>query len=90
VEAQPATFKGRREGTFLGSKTLRTPLGRAYTARGRYRTDAGVVEESRVLAVHPSEDRLLTVTYVYPPSEDVVPRIQQLLDVFAEIGPLFP
>jgi hypothetical protein len=85
VEAQPAEFKAKPEGTFLGSKKLSTPIGTAFTARGRYRGELGGVEETRVLAVDPSAPRLLIARYVYATGDDTAARAQQLLDVFAQI-----
>lgn len=76
------------DGAFLGSQELRTPLGKAFTARGRYRTARGVTEEIRVLAVHPRGDRFLTVTSVHPAADDSAARVQILLEVFTELGDL--
>lgn len=90
VEAQPPDFEAKPDGTFLGSRKLRTPIGDAYTARGRYAGEAGEQEETRVLARHPGAPRLLIVRYVYRAGDDTEQRITQLLDVFAQIEALAP
>jgi hypothetical protein len=90
VETQPGEFTGKAEGVFLGAKKLITPIGTAYSARGRYRTEHGLVEEMRILAVHPAAPRLLMASYVYPAGADVTVRAQQLLDIFAQIEALAP
>lgn len=88
VEAQPADFTAKPGGAFLGTKKLATPIGTAYTARGTYHGTAGDEGEIRILAVHPTEPRLLIVREVYPAGDDTTARAQQILDVFAEIEPL--
>ena len=90
VEAQPVDFEAQPDGTFLGSRKLRTPIGDAYTARGRHAGEAGEMEETRVLAQHPGAPRLLTARYVYRAGDDTEQRISQLLDVFAQIEALAP
>lgn len=90
VEAQPPDFQAKPDGTFLGSRKLRTPIGDAYTARGRYAAEAGETEETRVLARHPGAPRLLMVRYVYRAGDDTEQRITQLLDVFAQVEALAP
>jgi len=85
VEAQPPDFEAKPDGTFLGSRKLRTPIGDAYTARGRYAGEAGEMEETRVLARHPGAPRLLIVRYLYRAGDDTEQRITQLLDLFAQI-----
>ena len=81
-------IEGLPDGVFLGSQELRTPLGRAFTARGRYRAAGGLKEEIRVLAVHPRGDRFLVVASVHPAADDTSGRVQTLLEVFAELGEL--
>jgi len=85
VEAQAAEFAAKPDGSFLGSRKLRTPIGDAFTARGRYASESGETEETRVLARHPGAPRLLIVRYVYRAGDDTEQRIVQLLDVFAQI-----
>jgi hypothetical protein len=79
-------------GRFLGSRELRTPWGAAFTARSRPpATDGGLREETAVFALHPGNPaRMLVATYSYPAGEDTTARIQQLLDVVAQIDPLGP
>lgn len=73
------------EGRFFGSQELRTPLGRAFTARGRFLVGAETVEQVRVVAAHPWGDRFLTAVFTYPASDDTADRVQMLLAVFGEV-----
>jgi len=76
---------GLPEGRFFGSQELRTPLGRAFTARGRFLLGAEMVEQVRVVAAHPWGDRFLTASFTYPAGDDTAARVQMLLEVFGEI-----
>lgn len=85
VRNQQAAFEGQPDGEFLGRVELMSPLGSAFTARGRYTTDEGPVEETWVFAVHPQGDRLLSLRYRYPAGGDSKERIDQLLAVLGEV-----
>lgn len=85
VKDHQASIEARPGAKYLGVRELVTPLGSAYWSRGRYDHDGGRVEETRIVTLHPSGDRLLTLTYVYPAGGDSSARIQQLLAVVAEI-----
>lgn len=81
-----AEIEALSSGRFFGSQELRTPLGRAFTARGRFEARGVTMEEIRVLSVHPWGDRFLTVSSVHPAGEDTAERMHVLLDVFAELA----
>jgi len=56
-------------GQFFGQVELGSHLGPAFNTRGRYTGDDGAeVEEVRIFAVHPSVNRILYMTYRYPPA----------------------
>jgi len=80
-----AEIEALPNGRFFGSQELRTPMGRAYTARGRYDSEAATMEEVRILAVHPWGDRFLMVSSVHPAGDDTAERVQLLLEVFSEL-----
>jgi hypothetical protein len=73
------------EADYKGGQELVTPLGSAYYSRGQFLLGLTRSEETVVLALHPSEERLLTVAYRYPAGVDSSVRVQQLLDVVGEI-----
>ena len=79
IEAQPG-------GKFLGTVELQTPLGTAFTARGRYDGTGGRMEEIWVLALHPRGDRLLSVVYRYPADEDSGKRVNQMMQLVGEVA----
>jgi hypothetical protein len=73
-------------GEFFGAQKLVTPLGPATYARGRFDGEDGSrIEETRAYAVHPTANRLVTLTYRYPAGEDSRERVAQLLEVLGEI-----
>jgi hypothetical protein len=77
-------FESQPGAIYHGNRELGTPIGTAFTARATYSTDSGEIEETWVCAVHPGENRLLTVTYTYPTGE-TESRIEQLLALLGEI-----
>lgn len=85
VKDHQAAIEGKPGAQYLGVRELVTPLGSAYWSRGRYEQDGTVVEETRIVTLHPAGDRLLWLTYVYPAGDDSSARIQQLLGVVAEV-----
>lgn len=84
-----AWFETQPAGQYFGNLELVTPIGSAFTARGSYELDATTVEELHVFALHPTANRLLRVTYRYPPGEGQE-RMQQLAELLGEIEPLPP
>ncbi len=85
VKDHQASIEARPGAQYLGVRELVTPLGSAYWSRGRYEEGGALVEETRIVTLHPSGDRLLRLTYVYPAGDDSGARIQQLLGVVAEV-----
>ena len=59
----------------------------AYYSRGQF-SDAGRgVEELRISALHPTQNRLLRVLYRYPQADDSSDRLTDLLLIVGEIEP---
>jgi len=79
-----AWFESTPGATYHGNRELGTPIGTAYTARGTYPTPDGDLEETWVYAIHPAENRLLTVQFTYPTGETEA-RIGQLMALLGEI-----
>jgi hypothetical protein len=87
VQRHRERFESTVGGEYRGTQELVTPLGSAYWSRGRLPTEQGLVEQARVMAVHPSGTRLLALTYTYPAGDDTNDRAQELLAVLSEIEP---
>ncbi len=88
VNEQKPEFERMRGGKFLGYKELRTPIGTAYTVRGQRAGESGPQEIARVLTIDPSASRVLVLSYVYRTGDDTKARMEELLDVLAQIEPL--
>jgi len=85
VKERRTIFQELPEGFYFGNRELGTPIGTAYTARGTFRAEEGLVEETWIYAIHPVEYRLLTLTYRYPAGGDSQTRVQELLSVLGEV-----
>ena len=85
VKQRKAAFEALPDGTYLGNTELATQIGTAFSARGSYESAVGKVEETWIYALHPTSDRLLTLTYRYPAATDSQERVQQLLSVLGEV-----
>lgn len=92
VNEQAAEIESRPDGRFLGQVELGSHLGTAYSTRGRYSGDDGAeIEEIRVFAVHPSGDRLLSLTFRYRPTAgDAKARVEQAMAGLGLVEPLPP
>jgi hypothetical protein len=86
VNSKKPEIESKPKGEFLGTVELKTPLGSAFTARGRYDAESGRLEEIWVLALHPSGDRLLSMVYRYPADEDSDTRVDQMLQLVGEVS----
>lgn len=88
AEGMQDWFEQQPDGQYFGNLELGTPLGPAFTSRGSYVLDGVAVEEIRVFAIHPTSNRLLRLTYRYPPGEGKE-RLQQLAEVLGEVEGLW-
>ncbi|HVS16794.1 MAG TPA: hypothetical protein VMV46_23020 [Thermoanaerobaculia bacterium] len=87
ANAEQERFEGLPDGVFLGVRQLVLPIGPGAWARGRFSADGRALEETRVFVVHPTENRLVTASYVYPAgeAEDSGQRVQRLFELVGEI-----
>lgn len=91
VNQRKAELEALPGGQFFGQAELGSHLGAAFNTRGRYTGDDGQeVEEVRIFAVHPSANRILHMTYRYPPAPgQTAARLQeQAFEAFGYIEPL--
>ncbi len=89
VKAKKAELEGTPGATYFGNRELGTPIGPAFTARANVPGPEGDVEQTWVFAIHPGENRLLTLTYTYPTGESQE-RVNQLMALFGEVEGLTP
>ena len=87
AEGMKDWFEQQPDGQYFGNLELGTPTGPAFTARGSYSTDGVEVEELRVFSLHPTANRMIRMTFRYPPGEGKI-RMQQLVAVLGEIEAL--
>lgn len=75
-------------GDFKGQMELGTQFGSAYSVRGRFLNGDLEVEQFRLMSLHPSDYRLLSLIYTYPAGEDSTMRSNQIMEVFAQLEAL--
>jgi hypothetical protein len=86
MDEHQAEIEALPDGDYRGGQELQTPLGTAFYSRGRFRdADGNLVEETRILAIHPRAERLLTLQYRYPAADDSRSRVEALIGVFAQV-----
>lgn len=88
LNAHAEAIRARAEGEYRGQNELMGPLGSMYLSRGRFRDDAGaMVEEYKIIALHPAGDRPIFITYRYPVGDDSKARGEALIELSGEIAP---
>jgi hypothetical protein len=87
ANGQQARFAALEGGEFLGVQRLGTHLGPAAYARGRFTRDGASMEETIVFVVHPSANRMVSLSYVYAAGDDSAARVQTLLELVGEMEP---
>jgi len=85
VKAHKVFIENQEEGDYLGGQELTSQLGTSFYSRGRYLHDGTEIEETVIFALHPYNDRIMTITYRYPVGVDSAIRVQQLFDVLAVV-----
>ena len=77
--------EGLAGGEYLGGNKLMSQLGEAFYSRSRMEEDGAVVETVRVFALHPTENRLVTLSYRYPAADDSSERLPEVLELLGAI-----
>ena len=83
VKAHQERIEGLPEGDYKGAQELQGPLGTAFYSRGRFLEREVVEEETVILTIHPSGNRLLSISYRYPAGKDSAKRVEQVIDVLS-------
>ena len=85
VKAHQEQIEGLPEGNYKGAQELQGPLGTAFYSRGRFVETEVTEEETVLLTIHPSGNRMLTISYRYPAGEDSAQRVEQLIEVLSYV-----
>ena len=85
VKAHQVFIENQEESDYLGGQELISQLGTSFYSRGRYLHDGTEIEETKIFALHPYKDRIMTITYRYPVGDDSSVRVQQLFEVLGVV-----
>lgn len=85
VEAHQASIESLPDGEYQGAQELTGDFGAAFYSRGRFSEDGSPVEETVLYLIHPRDYRQLEIHYRYPAAEDSAARVEQLIEVLAEV-----
>jgi hypothetical protein len=77
--------EARSDGEYLGGNKLMSQLGEAFYSRSRIEEEGAVIETVRVFALHPTENRLVTLSYRYPAADDSSERLPEVLQLLGAI-----
>lgn len=85
VEAHRQAIESRTDGTYSGAQELTGPMGTAFYSRGHFSAGGTMVEEIRVLGIHPRSSRIVEMVYRYPAGDDAAARVGELIELYGEI-----
>ena len=85
VQEHQAGIESLPEGAYKGAQELQGDFGVAFYSRGRFSEADATVEETVLFRIHPSGNRLLEIHYRYPAGDDSAARVEQLIEVLAEL-----
>ena len=83
VKEHQTHIEGLPDGNYLGAQELQGDFGTAFYSRGRFSDDGSMQEETRIVLIHPSGNRMLTIAYRYPAGDDSASRVEQLIEVLS-------
>jgi hypothetical protein len=85
VQDHRAEIEGLPGGEYKGSQELQGDFGVAFYSRGRFSDAEATVEETVLFLIHPTASRQLEIHYRYPAADDSAARVEQLIEVLAEL-----
>lgn len=85
VESHRAQIESLPDGDYQGSQELQGDFGVAFYSRGRFSEAGATVEETVLFLIHPTANRQLEIHYRYPAADDSAARVEQLIEVLAEV-----
>ena len=83
VQEHQAGIEAMPEGQYQGAQELSADFGVAFYSRGRFVADGAATEETIVVLIHPTGDRMLTLRYRYPAANDSAARVEELIEVLS-------
>jgi hypothetical protein len=85
VQDHQAKTEALPNGEYMGAQELSGDAGVVFYSRGRFSDQETAVEETVLFLIHPSAYQLLEVRYRYPAADDSAARVEQLIEVLAEL-----
>ncbi len=85
TQAHRAQIENLPDGEYKGGEELQGDFGVAFYSRGRFSEGGATVEETVLFLIHPTASRLLEIHYRYPAGDDSAARVEQLIEVLAEL-----
>ena len=85
TQSHQAQFENLPDGEYKGGQELQGDFGVAFYSRGRFSEGDVTVEETVIYLIHPTASRQLEIHYRYPAADDSAARVNQLIEVLAEL-----
>jgi hypothetical protein len=85
VQSHQTEIESLPDGEYKGSQELKGDFGVAFYSRGRFVETEATVEETVLFLIHPASSRQLEIHYRYPAADDSAARVEQLIEVLAEL-----
>ena len=85
TQSHQAQIENLPDGEYKGGEELQGDFGVAFYSRGRFSEAGTTVEETVIFLIHPTASRQLEIHYRYPAADDSAARVNQLIEVLAEL-----
>jgi len=85
TQSHQAQIENLPDGEYKGGEELQGDFGVAFYSRGRFSEGDVTVEETVIFLIHPAASRKLEIHYRYPAADDSAARVNQLIEVLAEL-----
>lgn len=85
TQLHQAQIESLPNGEYKGGEELQGDFGVAFYSRGRFSESGATVEETVIFLIHPTASRQLEIHYRYPAGDDSAARVEQLIEVLAEL-----
>ena len=85
IHDHQAAIEALPEGQYQGAQELKADWGVAFYSRGRFLDDGAPTEETIIVLIHRTGDRMLTLRYRYPAADDSSARVEELIDVLSNL-----
>ena len=85
TQSHQAQIENLPDGEYKGGEELQGDFGVAFYSRGEFSEGDATVEETVIYLIHPTASRQLEIHYRYPAADDSAARVNQLIEVLAEL-----